>query len=269
MTADPALAESGAKIRTRARSKAALLSVGIAGSFLFALFIALGVWQIQRLFWKRELIERVDQRAHAKAVAAPERQRWPQITAESDEYRHVQLRGQFLYQETTKVLASTTLGRGFWVMTPLRTADDSIIYINRGFIPSSTSGTAAPQVAEGDVSGLLRMSEPGGAFLHHNNPSGQQWYSRDVQAMALAHHLNNVAPFFIDAETTTQAANPGTPGDGPVAGLTVIAFDNNHLVYTLTWFALALMVAGGTIYTIRSELKLSRGTSDNRADSLR
>ena len=33
------------------------------------------------------------------------------------------------------------------------------------------------------------------------------------------------------------------PGGFPIGGLTVVAFHNDHLVYALTWFTLALMLA--------------------------
>ena len=46
-----------------------------------------------------------------------------------------------------------------------------------------------------------------------------------------------MAPFFVDAGADTPCATP----DGPVGGLTVLRFSNNHLVYALTWFALAAM----------------------------
>ena len=38
--------------------------------------------------------------------------------------------------------------------------------------------------------------------------------------------------------------------------MTVIAFQNNHLVYALTWFSLALMIAGAVGYVVRDELRL-------------
>ena len=34
-------------------------------------FIALGVWQVERLQWKRDLIARVDARVHATPAALP------------------------------------------------------------------------------------------------------------------------------------------------------------------------------------------------------
>ena len=48
----------------------------------------------------------------------------------------------------------------------------------------------------------------------------------------------------------------GEPVPGqPVGGLTVIAFANSHLVYALTWYALALMVAGAAIALTRQKAR--------------
>jgi surfeit locus 1 family protein len=92
------------------------------------------------------------------------------------------------------------------------------------------------------VTGLLRMSEPGGGFLRSNEPAADRWYSRDVGAIAATHGMAEAAPYFIDAERV-----PGETGL-PVAGLTVLSFSNNHLVYALTWAILAMMAAAGAIF---------------------
>ncbi len=42
-----------------------LMLLSIAG------FVALGIWQVERLSWKLDLIARVDQRVHAEPVPAP------------------------------------------------------------------------------------------------------------------------------------------------------------------------------------------------------
>ena len=244
------------------RSNFALFAIVGFGAVLFIVFVALGTWQLQRLSWKKELLARVDKRVHANPVAPPARSRWAEVTAESEEYRHVTVSGIFLDSATSKVLASTVLGRGYWVMTPLRIADGSIILINRGFVAGNAKTIALSAISASpvQVTGLLRMSEPNGAFLHHNDPAHQLWYSRDVAAIGSAHQLSVVAPYFIDADLS--ALNPSDTyqknGAVPVGGLTIISFYNNHLVYTLTWFALALMVAGACYYLIRSELKVRR-----------
>jgi surfeit locus 1 family protein len=33
--------------------------------------------------------------------------------------------------------------------------------------------------------------------------------------------------------------------------MTVVSFPNNHLVYAITWFALALMMAGAAVWVFR------------------
>ena len=236
------------------RSAASLIAIGVAALLVFAALLALGAWQVHRLGWKLELIAAVDARVHAPASPAPPPSTWPRITAVADAYRHVEARGAFLTGETA-VQAVTERGGGFWVLAPLRTDAGFTVLVNRGFVPSDRrdpASRAPPPAGEVTVVGLLRLSEPEGAFLRSNDPAADRWYSRDVVAIAAARHLGPVAPYFIDAEALPGAA------DAPVGGLTVIAFPNNHLVYALTWFGLAAMLAGAVVWVARDELRLRR-----------
>ncbi|MDB6159747.1 MAG: putative surfeit locus 1 protein [Gammaproteobacteria bacterium] len=119
------------------RHSALFLAVaGTLAILLFATFVALGTWQLKRRVWKLDLIARVEQRVHASAMAAPGPAQWPRVSAATDEYRHVTVTGTFLDESQTLVQAVTELGAGYWVLTPLRTADSSIVMVNRGFIPA-------------------------------------------------------------------------------------------------------------------------------------
>jgi surfeit locus 1 family protein len=202
---------------------------------------ALGVWQVERRTWKLALIDRVDQRIHVAPVPAPGPDAWPAINRDDDEYRRVKITGRFANDRETLVDATTERGMGFWVMTPLITPDGFTMMVNRGFVPVDRrdSATRAAGQIEGEttVSGLVRMTEPKGTLLRANDPAAGRWYSRDIAAIAKARDLNRVAPYFIDADATAN------PGGLPVGGLTVVSFYNHHLLYALTWFALALMLA--------------------------
>lgn len=270
----PVIAANDIMQSRRPRARTRLIMLAICAGIVFSGFFALGTWQLFRLQWKLDLIERVEQRVHAPPIAAPGPERWAQINAAADEYRHVRVSGIFLYPLTARVQASTERGSGFWLLTPLRTADGSIVLINRGFVPARQGDWTRPfrddTVASGisTVTGLLRISEPGGGFLRHNDPVADRWYSRDVAAIAAARHLSNVAPYFIDddaAKIPDEEMKAGA-ADRPVGGLTVIAFHNNHLVYAFTWYALALMVAGGCIWVVRAERKSPRRAGDTDAD---
>jgi surfeit locus 1 family protein len=327
-----ALDGTAARRRDR-RSTVFLVIAGTLAVLFFVLFVALGTWQVKRRVWKLDLIARVEQRVHAPPAAAPAPAEWPNVTAAADEYRHVVATGTFLDDSQTLVQAVTDLGAGYWVLTPLRLADGSIVLVNRGFVaaddrdrvrpgttaqptspmippgataqptsatipPGMTAGpnaiasqpattgepTGAPPAATARVIGLLRMTEPRGGFLRHNDAAANRWYSRDVQAITAARGLTRVAPYFIDAEaaadqpaasaspavnqappsaSSAAAAEPGDSaaraangrGAAPVAGLTVITFHNSHLVYAITWYTLALMVAGAIWLGIRSETR--------------
>lgn len=235
---------------SRRPHSAARRVIAVVALLLFALFVALGSWQVQRLGWKLALIDRVEQRVHAPATAAPGPERWSHVNAADDEYRHVQVTGNWLDEAETLVQASTTLGAGFWVLTPLRQADGSVVLINRGFVPPERRERAvhgAGGTTPATVTGLLRITEPGGGFLRSNDPSANRWYSRDVQAIAAARGLPQAAPYFVDADAGPRSDS------SPVGGLTVISFHNNHLVYAITWYTLALMTAWAAWRVMREE----------------
>lgn len=216
--------------------------IGIAGILAFAGFIALGNWQLERRHWKLDLIQRVAERVHATPVIAPNVEHWPTINKAHDEYRRVSVNGHFLNDKDTLVVAATELGSGYWVITPFKRADNTVVLVNRGFISQGVQAVPPPTEAQ-QVVGLLRLSEPKGSVVRDNNPSTGRWYSRDVAAIAASHKLN-AAPYFIDAENNSAEQQSPTISAMaiPIAGLTVINFHNSHLVYAITWYGLAMMV---------------------------
>ncbi len=235
--------------RARRRSTRARAIFAGAALLCAAIFVALGIWQVERRAWKHALVAAVESRAHAAPVAAPGPAAWPGISADSDIYRRVRVTGRFRHDRETLVQAVTDLGGGYWVLTPLETPGFTLL-VNRGFVPpdrrdpaTRAAGNPAGLVT---VSGLLRISEPGGGFLRTNDPDNRRWYSRDVTAIASAQGLGQTAPYFVDADS---AANKG---GYPVGGMTVLRFPDNHLQYALTWFALALLSLAAACYVLRS-----------------
>ena len=199
---------------------------------------ALGVWQIERRAWKHELIAAVDARIHAEPVATPGPDRWDAVNAKDDAYRRVAASGTFRHDRETLVQAVTEHGAGYWVLTPLETPGFTLL-VNRGFVPTTRrdpkTRAAGNVMGAATVTGLLRVTEPGGAFLRSNDPAAGRWYSRDVAGIAKARGLGNTAPYFVDADAKAN------PGGYPVGGLTVVRFRDHHLVYALTWFALCAL----------------------------
>ncbi|AHG63233.1 SURF1 family protein [Advenella mimigardefordensis] len=260
----------------------------LIATLVFAGFCALGIWQVERRAWKLDLIERVAQRIHAPAVAPPARSDWNTVTASRDEYRRIRLHGTYLYEKSALVQASTVLGTGYWVMTPLLLDDQSTVLVNRGFVPQAQKSGAwqhsQPAAGKVTLTGLMRLTEPGGGFLRDNRPQEDRWFSRDVQQIGQSRGLSQLAPYFVDADGPGARIFPGTsstsPSDSnepaqataasasgqlhiadeylPVGGLTVVSFNNNHLMYAITWFGLAILVIFAVCYVWREEFRIRK-----------
>jgi surfeit locus 1 family protein len=231
----------------RRRRLRALIAPGLCALVAFGLLCGLGVWQLQRLAWKEALIARATSGAAATAVAVPAEADWPRLTAEADEYRRVQLTGTFRHdlEALCYALLSDAKGEfsgpGYWVLTPLVSANGAIVLVNRGFVPLERAAAATRRQGEVTgtvtVTGLLRMPERRAWFTPADDPAAHLWQVRDPAAIAKAYGLSRVAPFFVDADGALN------PGGLPQGGETKLVFPNNHLAYALTWFGLALTLA--------------------------
>ena len=199
--------------------------------------LALGAWQVERLFWKEDLIAQ-RQAAVAAAPAAV-----PKTLAEARdmEFHHVSDEGVFLNDKEIFLGATSEAGGlGFQVLTPLLEPAGRVVFVNRGYIPSELrdpAKRAAGQIAGTvRVQGLLRLPPTGRPnwFLPDNRPDLNYWFWVDLSAMSAADKLDRVAPFYIDADTTPN------PGGWPKGGVTRLTLPNNHLQYAITWFSLAV-----------------------------
>ncbi len=205
--------------------------------------LALGTWQVQRLQWKTELIaEREARRDAPPLVALPER-----FDAAKDEFRKVRVTGRFLHEKEMYLAARSFRGNtGYHVITPLVLAGGRTILVNRGWIPldrkspeTRQPGNGAGEVA---VEGYLRAETGPGWFTPKNEPEKNFWFFVDIAAMAKAHGLANVMPFYIEAGPAENR------GGFPIGGQTRFELPNDHLQYAITWYSMA--VIGIVIYLL-------------------
>ena len=89
-----------------------------------------------------------------------------------------------------------------------------------------------------DIVGIVRWPEIRGMFTPADDVAGNVWYLRDIAAIAAAKKWATAAPFYIDQES------PVPPGGLPLPGKLQVNLPDNHLQYAITWFGLALALAG-------------------------
>lgn len=234
---------------------------GVIAALGIVILCGFGFWQVERLAWKNGLVAMVSERAGQPANPLPPESDWGGLTWEGDEYRRVTVTGRFRHDLEVHVFTSLNdsrfdvSGPGYWVLTPLALGNGATVIVNRGFVPDRNKDPATRPEGQVDgevtVTGLIRMPETGGQFTPDTDEAVGVWYIRDPAAIAKARDLDRVAPFFVDADVTPN------PGGLPIGGTTRITFRNDHLGYALTWFGLALSLAG--VYAVWAFGQLRRG----------
>lgn len=203
-----------------------LLGAGLS----FILLLSLGIWQVERLQWKTQVLAAIDARlalppvALAEATGAPE----PDGTIAK-----VTAKGHFLPLPLRKISVLNG-GPGWEILQGFETLEGRKLLVARG-VAAEGQATPAPE-GEVELVGLLRRHETRkGIFDPDNDPAGNHWYSWDVPAMAKAAFAE--APPEAPDVLHLLPGNPGSEGlhvEPPKADLR-----NNHLGYAITWFGLA------------------------------
>ena len=220
---------------------------------MLALFIGLGIWQLQRRVEKHALIAALTERLAAPPQSLPPPSQWRALTPAGDEFRRVRfvatyqrLPDAMVYSSGSAVRADIS-GPGTWTFLPARLPSGETVVVNAGFIPSTMPDRArqdravAPLLTDAPltVTGYIRFPEAAGILTPQQNPSQRLWFTRDHLAMAAALGWGGgaqVAPFYIDLETPVPAN--GIPKPGPLE----VHLRDDHMQYAITWFTLASAV---------------------------
>lgn len=203
------------------------LLLGLAG---VAVLCSLGVWQVQRMEWKRDYLAGIEAMIGAAPVALP-----VAPDPQADRYRPVFVEGQFT-GESVEVLSSTKLGGvGVRVVGVFESGDRRLL-VDRGYLPEDARATPRG-VTVARVEGNLHWPQDSDRFTPPPDAKTGMWYARDVAAMAQA---LGTEPALIVARAPT--------GDG-IAPMPVdtSGIPNDHWGYAITWFLLSVVWAGMTV----------------------
>ena len=234
--------------KPRRKRKSSILDATLMTLAGLVILIGLGVWQLDRKVWKENLITTLNTRLGRAPEDLPPRASWAQLREDKEEFRRVVFPAEFLDGEEALVytagspLRPDVKGPGYWVFAPARLAGGSIILVNRGFVPADRKdpGTRTEGAPHGviDIVGVLRWPETRNSFTPADNPKNNVWFLRDSNSIAKFKTWLTAAPFYIDQE------GPVPPGALPKPGKLEVRLPDNHLQYAITWFGLALALAG-------------------------
>ena len=202
--------------------------------FLGALsvLLSLGYWQVQRLAWKTEIIEQLESEYAKDALA--NRLNFKNLQDEKIQYGSV--RGRFDYKQEILVGPKPHDGKiGYLVVTPLKINGGTIL-VNRGWIEGEQAETSQPS-GNITITGIFRKPD-WNSFTPDNSPTNNVWTKLDIQQIAQAKNINNVAPVMLYAESATKSFAP-----------IVMQSErwmprNKHKQYAIFWFSMAGVLLG-------------------------
>jgi surfeit locus 1 family protein len=227
------------------------IGFGVFTLAMVALFIGLGVWQLQRRVWKHALIAALTERLAAAPVPLPPPSQWGALTPDNDEFRRVQFSATYQALPDAMVFGSGSAvrpdvsGPGTWAFIPARLASGETVVVNAGFVQNTMQDRgqqdrAIKPLVTGEpvmLSGYIRFPEEAGVLTPAENPAKRLWFTRDHLAMArVLGWGGTVAPFYIDLEQPVLPS--GIPKPGPLD----VHLRDEHLQYAITWFGLAIAV---------------------------
>lgn len=220
----------------------------------FVLLASLGVWQTQRLHWKQGLIAKAEAAARRPPVplgdllASDEPREFRRVTAVCAGLAtapYVELQSIEDGEAGVRLISACPIPR------QAGSGVAPVYLVDRGFVADTVS--ARPPVVRSDepvrITAVLRDTPAPGAMALA--ASGGRFYARDTAAMARA--LGVTAPAAPQTLFAVTSSNPDWRALRPSAP--PAAYSNNHLGYALTWFGLALALAGFYIALLRRKSK--------------
>lgn len=241
----------------------------IGGGLMILLCLGLGVWQLDRLAWKADLIARMAERLDGPPVTLAAAETDP----DASRFRPIELTGRFNHDAEMQVGARTVdrVG-GVDVMTPLvvtagvdagRTA-----LVLRGWVPLDLRApeTRPDSRPEGDVTvrGWVRQPQPvyglSTLLLPDDRPGERYWVRVDLASMADAAGLPRIPSVYVQAAPMPEPSGDGFSRRLPVGRAPDASLPNPHLSYAITWFGLAAVL---TAMMALMSIRRSPGPTDH------
>ena len=101
---------------------------------ILVLSLSLGVWQMERREWKRDILDRLTTNQAAAPMPLDDLLRGDPLR---HEYGRVKIAGSFVHDKEFHLAARSLKNKvGLQLVTPFKTDDGRILLFNRGWIPS-------------------------------------------------------------------------------------------------------------------------------------
>lgn len=201
----------------------------------------LGLWQLERLTWKEDVLADINSRLTSAPVALP-----VGPTEAADEYMAVTLAGTVVGPELHVLTSGTAAGTGYRVIRAFEMSDGRRVLADLGLL-ALDDASAVPAAQMGTMTGTLIWPDDVNNATPEPDLDKNIWFGRDVVTMSAA----------LTTEQLMVVARTLTPADPRTTLLPVdtAGIKNDHLSYAVTWFGLAIVWAIMTLFLISRTLR--------------
>ncbi|MEL6682939.1 MAG: SURF1 family protein [Pseudomonadota bacterium] len=214
------------------------LILGLAGC---GVLISLGLWQVERLAWKEDILAGISSRLSAEPAPLA-----LNVTETEHEYTRVTLTGTPTGDELHVLVSGTAAGTGYRVISKVQTELGAIL-VDQGLLALDTKD-AAPLMAPMQITGTLLWPDDQNDSTPEPDRAKNIWFARNTATMAEE----------LGTEQLLVVATSSNPADPRITPLPVDTADikNDHFEYAVTWFLLALAWAIMTLVLILRTIRV-------------
>ena len=218
------------------------LLFGVIGT---AILLSLGTWQMQRLEWKRGILNEIETRIDGAPEPLP-----TMIDPTEQKYQPVSLSGVYGDGEVHVLVSVKRRGAGYRVIAPFTTDTGRSVLVDRGFVDLEDKD-AIRRLGDTEILGNLHWPDDRNSSTPENDTAKNIWFARDVGALAEE----------LGTEPLLVIARQETPADQGIMPLPVSTegIPNDHLQYAITWFSLAAVWTLMTAVYIARTMRAQKG----------
>jgi surfeit locus 1 family protein len=193
--------------------------------FFISIFIALGSWQLVRLNWKNELLNKIDVSLKKEPVDL--------MTNVPEDYLKIKTSGVIDFDKQIYLYSLNEKGLpGFNVVNPI-TINNKNFLLNRGWIPFNKKNTKEINIFDHKtILGTLKKQTKASRFKPVNDVKDNYWFTLDRNDV-FKYTNKNFSPFIIYLNNNLELPKPR---------IITVNIPNSHKKYAITWFSLALSI---------------------------
>ncbi|MDA7573254.1 SURF1 family protein [Candidatus Pelagibacter sp.] len=193
--------------------------------FFISIFIALGSWQLIRLDWKNELLNKID--------ASLEKEPVDLMTNVHEDYLKIKTSGIIDFDKQIYLYSLNEKGApGFNVVNPI-IIDNKNFLLNRGWISFDEKNSKEINIFDNKIIlGTLKKQIKASRFKPANDIKNNYWFTLDRNDI-FKYTNKNFSPFIIYLNNNLELPKPK---------IITVNIPNSHKKYAITWFSLALSI---------------------------